>query len=135
MSDLVADYINVKAEREAIEAVLRPVVERMHELEDALAADFTSKGKQSEKRNGTTVYLARKMNAKVQDRPKLVEAMRALGHDEMLTVNANSLGAFLRDLLHDDKVGEWVADDARLPAELRGTVTVTEYHKIQARKS
>ena len=87
-------------------------------------------GTQHVKRNGATVHVKRYLKVKVLDDSTLT--LRLAG-DLPATINRNRLASYLRELLLDEKLGEWVADNARLPESLRGVVEVDEGHNLGVR--
>ena len=134
IADPVARYLELKADKDRRVDELKPINAEMKQLEEVLASQFLGLGKTSETRNGMTVYISRQLKAEVTDALKLADALRATSNEQMLTINSSSLKSWLREMLYDEKLGEWVADESRLPAEFQECLRVTEFSRVAARK-
>ncbi len=86
--------------------------------------------------DGFTVFDDQRLSVKITDPVGLVAAAHALGLDNMLTMNTNSLRAHVRSAyLYDDRLDELVIQKDRLPECLRDVITMEETRTIKLRKA
>ncbi len=136
LTQLAAQRVQLEQQKRGIKAELADVDSEIRALDikisDAMHADGVSKLTVG----GFTVHPVRNLSIKVANAHQLVLGMKILGHEELLTVHASRLRTFIREeYLTDEKLGEFVLSEDRLPECLRGAISMDEYERIGVRKA
>jgi hypothetical protein len=136
-SDVLDEYLSARAVRDELKRNLKPVEDRVGELELAVIALFEERGDQSVKRRGHTVYLSRDISVKsvAGDTAAIVDVLRKARLGELIGINHPKLKAFCKERMHDKTTDTWEVNVSKLPPSLQGVVEVTEFTKLGCRKS
>jgi hypothetical protein len=116
----------------AKEKEVKKLKEKANTLMEELLPDFKNSGTQRINVDGKTVWLDRKVWASAGgDMPRLVDAMKAAGMEDMVgeTVNGGSLSAWVREF-DPDKVKTESEIIEALPEELRDAIEVNIVFKL-----
>lgn len=129
----IQTFIDLTRQAKAAKAALTDVNKALAVVAARIMEDWEKNGTQlSKDTDGVTVYVSRWLSAKVTDKAKLREYMERHGLTELLTVNARTLSAWLKEEpLHVDAIDDWNAGN--LPDELRACLDVGEFHKLNVR--
>lgn len=132
-TDNVAKYVDLVRRKTRSEEALREINRQIADTEQALLAEFASTGTQSVKTtDGATIYVRRELSVETRENVDLRSYVGTF-LPECLGPNWQKLKARLREILMDERLGEWVADDARLPEGLRAAISVREVRRIGCR--
>lgn len=125
--DKIRTYQRLRAEEDRLTAEGKAMKEEADRLEQELVEMFSEAGLQNLNVDGKTVYLGRKTFAQWKsgmDPEEKRAALRAAGHDELIseTINANTLAAFVRELVDEGGPG--------MPPELADLLELGESYRI-----
>jgi len=127
MSDLLAEYVTLTAEKRSLEAQVDRLKSTLATQEEVLLDLFAEAGIQNIKTaTGQTVYTNREVYAKlVGDQKKAHTALRRAGLGDLIkqTVSSQTLRAYVREM------------DEVLPKGLQPYIDVTEVYKMRMRSS
>lgn len=136
-ADKVAEYIAKKLEIKDLKSKTKKLEDETAEIEAELLPQFKESGMDRMTIQGRTVWLDRKVWASAGgDMPRLVDAMKAAGLEDMVgeTVNGNTLSSWVREF---DPEGTMSPEEivGNLPPEVKDAITVSEVFKLQVRSS
>lgn len=136
-ADKVAEYIAKKLEIKDLKSKTKKLEDEAAEIEAELLPQFKESGMDRMTIQGRTVWLDRKVWASAGgDMPRLVDAMKAAGLEDMVgeTVNGNTLSSWVREF---DPEGTMSPEEivGKLPPEVKDAITVSEVFKLQVRSS
>jgi len=119
-------YIKVRDERTAISAEDRALRDEQKVLEEQIADGFTAVGVSSLNIDGRCIYIATTERARPAggDHAAAVRALIAAGHDELITLGAQKVSKYIRDL-----------PEAQREAELMEAFEVYEQVTVGCRKA
>lgn len=132
--DNLKEFISLRGAKSELEAELKLIKKKISALESKLLDDFDNDGVHSMKIENTagrnvTVYINRQLWASPEDGyEKACSALRAAGLDEYVheRFNVNSLSSYVREL--DE-------EEAPLPEEFEGAISVTEKYSLRTRNA
>ncbi len=123
---LVARYVSLSDLERELKHKLDEVQKSKAELEPQILDYWIDNDIQSQKVNGVTLYPHRQVWASHGGDPqRAVAAMRAAGLDDMVTVNSQTLSAWVR---------ERQANDEPLPPVVAEAILVTERVSLRTRR-
>ena len=127
LSKLVAEFVELTAERRKLEGKVRQLATELAAREEKLVEEFAQAGIQNIKTaTGQTVSLRREIFAKLTgDQKKAYTALRRAGLGDFVkeTVNAQTLSAYVREL------------EEVLPKGLQPYINVTEVYRMRMRSN
>jgi hypothetical protein len=122
----------LKEEKKTLENREKEVNAEIETVNDQMVAQMIDEEMQNFSRSGQTFYLYRKIFASAvpEKKPDLFSWLRKEGHGDMIqeTVNAQTLAAFVRELLDEN-------EDDKLPEDLDPLLNVTRKQTIGMRKA
>lgn len=130
-------YIALTQRKRELEADLRRTKEDLQPVESWLANDFMSRGVQSIKQNGYTVYLKRDLSVKSKggDTAAVVDKLRRARLGELIGINWPRIRAWVKERCYRADLDEWDTDITKLPPSLREVVEISEFTKVCCRKA
>lgn len=134
MDALIDEYMQLREEKSRIEESLKPINNRLGDVEREIVESFQQSGTQSVKRNGKLVYLNRDLVVRVTDKEALAGYFIESEKKDLLTVNAATLKSFCKQLLFNDELNDWEASPLGIPSNLRDAIEVSERHFLGFRK-
>lgn len=138
LEDAYDKYIELRREKDRIEETLKPINDEITRVEGALINAMTTSNTESLRRGGFSVSLRREIYARPApnvDRHDLALAMSRSPHTKhLLTVNAQSLSAWARELMTDGD-GNVIRNPRKIPQRLRPLLQVDERVTLQRRKA
>lgn len=134
MDALIDEYMQLREEKNRIEESLKPINNRLGEVEREIVESFQQSGTQSVKRNGKLVYLNRDLVVRVTDKEALAGYFIEAEQRDLLSVNTATLKSYCKQLLFNAELNEWEATPLKIPAELRDAIEVSERHFLGFRK-
>ena len=121
-------YKQLREEKQALEAKVKEINKDIEQVEYDLSQFMTDEEVQKFDRNGVTFYLSTKTYASpaAGRREDLQQWLKDNGYGDLVkeTVNANTLSAFVRELL----------EEGELPEDLSEAVNVHERVKVNMRR-
>ena len=129
MSDntaLVARYVNLSDLERELKHKLEEVTKSKQELEPQILGYWIDNDIQQQRVNGATIYPHRQVWASHGGDPqRAVAAMRSAGLDDLITVNSQTLSAWVR---------ERQANDEPLPAKVAEAILITERVSLRTKR-
>jgi hypothetical protein len=98
----VREYVALKVAKRKLDAQLSAVNGQLAALQEMLLDQFADGGvSQTKLEDGTTLYINPQVRAKIKEghQEALVDALRASGLKEFISVNTNSISSLVRDTL------------------------------------
>ena len=127
-TDLLAKFAELDQRQKELNTERNRVLEEIAAIEAQVLEELVTSGVSSVKlANGLTVRAASQIWAKIHDKGKAVEILKACGYEDFVTetFNSNQLSAVLRELIH---TGEG------LPPEFEGVIEANEVFKPRTTK-
>lgn len=141
----VKKYVELIEKKRNLDAELRTVKGELDILEAQVMDYLTEIGLQSVKtEGGQTVYLNRMIYAKAKDgnTQAIVDGLESAGFRDLITVNHNTFGSFVREQIEQYKAVHPEAKalpveelEVALPEALRGRVDLGEKVSVRVRKA
>ena len=133
-SDIFAlsqEYAKLKSEISERKTAVADLERRRAEIEPILYEDMSAGGFNSINVNGYTIYRKLTERARINGNCKdqVQDACHAIGMDHLLTINAQSLSAFVKEAKANEL---WETDQFK---PLRNIVDIYEQQQVLARKS
>lgn len=100
-------WVSLERKRRDLEAQLKATVTQQDALRKDILGQWSLTGASSEKVNGQTVHMQRKVYPKVVDRAALATAIRKEGLDHLLTVDDKAFAVFVTER---DETGQPLPD-------------------------
>lgn len=122
-----ARYIEMTIRKRELDAASRKLGEELDRMEAELLDQWIEAGRQSERLDGVTVYIAARTWAtpKDGDRQAVVKALEALGMRDMVTYNTQTLSAWFK---------EQAEAEQEVPPTLAEVVSLETKHSLNVRK-
>ena len=122
-----ARYIEMTIRKRELDAASRKLGEELDRMEAVLLDQWIEVGRQSERLDGVTVYIAARTWAtpKDGDRAAVVKALEDLGMRDMVTYNTQTLSAWFK---------ERATAEQEVPATLAEVVSLETKHSLNVRK-
>jgi hypothetical protein len=122
----------LKEEKKALEGREKEVNAEIDSVNEQMVSYMVDEELQNFDRGGNKFYLTRKVYASAvpEKKPDLFSWLRKEGHGDMIqeTVNAQTLAAFVRELLDEN-------EDDKLPEDLDPLLNVTKKQTVGMRKA
>lgn len=130
-------FLALTKRKRELDAELRKTKDELAPLESWLADDFASRGVQSIKINGYTVYLKRDLSVKSKggDTAAVVDKLRRARLGELIGISWPRLRAWVKERCYREDLDEWDTDINKLPPSLREVVEISEFTKVCCRKA
>jgi len=137
-TQLVRRFIGLRQRKATLQAELKEVNDELNAIGSDLVEQFLQDGIQNINIDGQTVYIRRRVWARIDkaNSPDFIyETLKNHGMDHMMTVNSNSLAAFIRE--QEELYEPLNIDDLhnKLPADLDKLVQFGEVYSLTSRKS
>lgn len=127
ITSLTARFVALTERERALKAELSDVEQEKSALEPQILDYWANNDIEGQRVHGNTLYVHTQTWASHGGDPqRAVAAMRAAGLDDLITVNSQTLSAYVRECL---KNGE------AIPPEIAGSILVTERTSLRVRKS
>jgi hypothetical protein len=127
IESLTKRYVGLADLERELKAKLDEVQKSKAEIEPQIMDHWANHGIESQRVNGVTIYPHRQVWASHGGDPqRAVAAMRAVGLDDLVTVNSQTLSAWVR---------EKQANGEAIPPEVEGAIIVTERVSLRTRRS
>ena len=126
IADKISAFIELSERERDLKHELDNIKKAKDRLEPEILEHWVDNEIQSQRVRGNTLYLHTQTWASAGDnRQRAVEALRAAGLEDLITVNSQTLSAFVR---------EKQANGEALPPEVQDTITITERVSLRARR-
>jgi hypothetical protein len=136
--DLVKRFVGLRQRKASLQSELKDVNDELDGIGADLVEQFLQDGIQNINMDGQTVYIRRRVWARIDkanDPSFIYDTLKNHDMDHMMTVNSNSLAAYIREqeelyeLLNIDDLHN------KLPADLDKLVQFGEVYSLTSRKS
>lgn len=124
MTDDVRRLVELRAEKDRLEEALKPVTTEIEAVTARILDRWSEDGIDSMRVDGKHVVLSRRVWARVIDRARVAEVLRAAGLDALLTPNAQSLSAYVKEMEENDQP---------LPPGFEGVIDRFEKYSLSVR--
>lgn len=136
--DLVKRFVGLRQRKAALQAELKEVKDELDGIGSDLVEQFLQDGIQNINMDGQTVYIRRRVWARIDkanDPEFIYETLKNHDMDHMMTVNSNSLAAYVRE--QEQLYEPLNIDDLhnKLPSDLDKMVQFGEVYSLTSRKS
>lgn len=124
---LAVRFGDLANEKQTLETRRAEIIDEMRKIDAILQQQFIDSDVQSIRlSNGRTVYIEKKIFAKINDKVAAAEALRATGYGDFVsdTFNTNSISSLLREFDTEGKA---------LPKEFDGLIEASTVYKIKSR--
>ena len=128
VTDPIDTLIELTREKRGLDARINILKKEIKACSRVLLQEWTAAGTQNMKRNGATVYMLRGLKVTVIDDEALSRALEGILPGK---VHRGQLCSHMKELLQDPVIGEWRAENSRIPEELQGIVEVDEFFDIK----
>ena len=119
--DLMKEFVAKTQEKRALQAQLKPIADRLGDLEMAIVEQFQGDTVKSMVIDGYNMHLKREISVKSKtgDMAAIVAAVTGTDLDYLLGINQSKVKAWAKECCLDEATGEWEPDACKLPASIR----------------
>ena len=138
INDALKEFIDLTEQKRALAEQQRALQARLDSLTPNIIFDFCANDKQSENRNGYCVYLGRNVSIKAAgagETADIVDVLRKARLGELIGLNWPRVRAWIKERMYCAATDTWEINLKKLPPSLRGVVEISEFYRLNCRKS
>lgn len=124
---LTKRFVELTERERELKSSLSDIDQEKSLIEKQILDHWVNNGIEGQRVSGNTLYVHTQTWASHGGDPqRAVAAMRAAGLDDLITVNSQTLSAYVRERL---------ANDEAIPPEIAGAILITERTSLRARRA